>query len=29
MPGTNGRGSPVAYINARIVDPASGTQLAW
>jgi dihydroorotase len=27
MPGTNGRGSPVAYINARIVDPASGTDI--
>ena len=27
MPGSNGRGSPVAYINARIVDPASGTDI--
>jgi dihydroorotase len=25
MPGANGRGSPVVYFNARIVDPASGT----
>ena len=27
MPGTNGRGSPVVYINARIIDPASGTDI--
>lgn len=27
MPGANGRGSTVAYINARIVDPASGTDI--
>ena len=27
MPGTNGRGSTVVYINARIVDPASATDL--
>jgi dihydroorotase len=27
MPGTNGRGSPVVYVNARIVDPASGTDI--
>jgi len=27
MPGANGRGHPVAYINARIVDPASGTDI--
>ena len=25
MPGTNGRGSTVAYVNARIIDPATGT----
>ncbi|HEY7610549.1 MAG TPA: dihydroorotase [Alphaproteobacteria bacterium] len=25
MPGANGRGSPTVYVNARIVDPASGT----
>jgi dihydroorotase len=27
MPGSNGRGSPVVYFNARIVDPASGTDI--
>ncbi len=27
MPGANGRGSPVVYTNARIVDPASGLDL--
>jgi len=27
MAGNNGRGSPVVYINARIVDPASGLDL--
>ena len=27
MPGANGRGSPVVYFNARIVDPASGTDI--
>ncbi len=27
MPGSNGRGSPVVYVNARIIDPASGTDI--
>jgi dihydroorotase len=27
MAGTNGRGSTVVYINARIIDPASGTDI--
>jgi dihydroorotase len=27
MPGANGRGSPVVYVNARIVDPASATDI--
>jgi dihydroorotase len=27
MPGTDGRGNPVVYVNARIVDPASGTDI--
>ena len=27
MPGANGRGGPIVYFNARIVDPASGTDI--
>jgi dihydroorotase len=27
MPGANGRGSPTVYVNARIVDPASATDI--
>jgi dihydroorotase len=27
MPGTNGRGSTTVYVNARIVDPASGADI--
>jgi dihydroorotase len=27
MPGANGRGSPVVYFNARIIDPASNTDI--
>ena len=27
MPGTDGRGSPVVYVNARIIDPGSGLDI--